>query len=113
MSLKKVNEKTTPRLKVSFFDDQDPPAAVTPLTATYRVDDEKSRTNIVAATSITGLAKVIYLKLTVAATTISNDDNEFENRIVTVDFTFNDDAGVARRGTSEYKFMVLNLLGVS
>jgi hypothetical protein len=56
---------------------------------------------------------VVYLKLTVAATTISNDDNEFENRIVTIDFSYNDGAGVARRGTSEYKFMVLNLLGVS
>lgn len=100
-----VNERTTLVLLLSFLDEDSVP--VVPAKAYYRVDDVLTEAEIVPSTEITGLAATKEVEITSAQNSILSDV-AYEERIVTVEFTY----GASRRGTEEYRFRVKNLYGV-
>lgn len=101
-----VNERTTLVLTLSFKDEDG--VAVVPATATYRIDDVLTETAILAATPLTGLASSIEVEITSAQNALISGV-ALEERIVTVEFTY----GAGRRGTSEYRYNVRGLYGVT
>ena len=101
-----VNEKSNMALTVSFFDDTG--AAVVPDSATYRIDDLTSSTSILAPTALTP-ATVVTIQITSAQNAILNSANQFEDRVITVEFVY----ATTKRGTDEYRYEVRNLYGVS
>ena len=56
----------------------------TPVTISYRIDDEDSGKEIKADTAFTPVASTIALLIKPADTAIQNKNSRFENRIVTV-----------------------------
>lgn len=106
--LDEVNERTTLVLTVSFFDEDE--VAVTPDTATYRLDSLQGTrgTAVLAATSISPLSTTADLEITSDQNQIIRQRNTYEIKVVTVEFTY--DSG--KRGTAEYRYKVLNLYGV-
>lgn len=103
-----VNERTTLILTVSYFDDGDTP--VTPDSATYRIDSlQGSRgTAVLAATAIGSLSTANDIEITSDQNQIIRQRNAYEIKVVTVEFEYGSD----RRGTSEYRYKVINLYGV-
>lgn len=101
-----VNEKSNMALAVSFFDDTG--AAVTPDSATYRIDDLTSSTVILASTALTP-ATVVTIQITSAQNAMVSTANQSEERVVTVEFVY----ATSKRGTNEYRYEVKNLYGVS
>jgi len=107
-NLEDVNERTTPTIVLTFTDEDGDP--VVPDSVTYRIDDVSSGTAILAATTL-GLGEMgetIEILLTTTQTRILDDDHKFENRRVTVDFTYSTN----RHGTNQYLFRVVNLPGI-
>ena len=104
-----VNERTTLRLTVAFFDEDD--VAVVPASANYRVDDVPSGTSIVASTVIAALAVTVPVTITEEQNRIITEAHLYETRRVTVDFRYG--AGGAKRGTNEYIYRVKNLPGIT
>lgn len=110
-----MNEKSTGILTVSFFDENG--VAVIPTAATFSVADlltsrtgkETLGTVITIDTAISPLAAVVEIPITVLHTTIQNIAKTTETRLVTIKF----DYGIGKKGTSEYRFTVTNMLGVS
>jgi hypothetical protein len=102
-----VNERTTMLLTVAFFDDDG--VAVAPTTASYRIDNRNSGTEIVDDTAIATPGTTEEIEITSAQNRILNAANKEEIRVVTVDFTY----GSSRRGTVEYFYKVKNLFGIT
>jgi hypothetical protein len=104
--LDEFNERATTFITVTFTDEDGIP--VTPDAATYRIDDEASRTNVQAATSVSPLSTSVDLEITSEQNAILRPRKPFEIRTVTVEF----DYGAGKHGTAQYKYKLLNLYGV-
>lgn len=104
-----VNERTAFPLQVSFFDEEG--VAVVPTSATYRIDDEKNRTNIQAAVAISPLDSVIDLWITSDQNFIIRSRSPYEVRTVTVSYTYESVNGPTP-ANAQYKYKLLNLYGV-
>ena len=105
-ALDEFNERSSVTVTVTFTDEDGAP--VTPSSATWRIDDEASKTNILPATSISPLATSVELEITDEQNAIIKSRKDFEIRTVTVEF----DYGADKHGTAEYKYKLLNLYGV-
>lgn len=101
------NERTTVIITVNFLDENGDP--VTPDSATYRIDDEDNRANILPATAIGSLSDSVDLEITPEQNTIIRRRNDYEIRTVTVEWDYD---GSTKHGTAEYKYKLLNLYGV-
>ena len=104
-----VNERTAFPLLVSFLDEDS--IAVVPTSATYRIDDQVSKTAIVPVTGFPSLATSVDLWITSDQNFIVRPRNRFEIRTVTVQYTYESDNGPTA-ATAEYKYRVNNLYGV-
>lgn len=103
------NERSTFTIAVSFLDEDE--VAVTPDAATYRIDDEASRTNIQPATAISPLSTTVDIIITSDQNYIVRSRRSYEIRTVTVEFDYTSDSGPAH-ATSQYKYKLINLYGV-
>jgi hypothetical protein len=104
--LDQYNERSSVTITVTFTDEDG--ASVTPDTATYRIDDEASRTNIQPSTAIGSLSASIDLEITSEQNAIIRPRKPFEIRTVTIEFDY--DSG--KHGTAQYKYKLVNLYGV-
>jgi hypothetical protein len=104
-----INERTAFPLAVSFLDEDS--VAVVPTSATYRIDDEASKTAIVPVTSFPSLATSVDLWITSDQNFIVKPRSKFEIRTVTVQYVYESDNGPTP-ATAEYKYRVNNLYGV-
>lgn len=102
-------ERSTIPVVLSFFDENDDP--VTPDSATYRVDDEKNKTNIVPTTALSGLSMTKTIVITSDQNYIIKSRAQEEIRTVTVEFDYTSENGPAH-GTAQYKYKLVNLYGV-
>lgn len=102
------NERCTVFITVSFFDEDGTP--VTPDSATYRIDSLQGLrgTVVLPATAISPLSTTTDLEITPDQNQIIRQRNAYEIKVVTVEFEYGSD----RRGTSEYRYKVINLYGV-
>lgn len=103
------NERSTFTVTISFFDED--AVAVTPDAATYRVDDEASRINLVPSTAISPLSTSVDIIITSDENRIIRSRRPDEVRTVTVEFDYESDNGPAH-GTAQYKYKLINLYGV-
>jgi hypothetical protein len=101
-----VNERSAWPVTAAFTDDNGEP--VTPTGATYRVDDEASRTNIVPVTSISPLSSSVDIVVTSDQNFIIRRRKKYEVRTVTVEFDYSSSHGPAH-ATGQYKYKLLNL----
>src|SRR5678815_202403 len=104
-----VNERTSFPLQVSFLDENNDP--VVPTSATYRIDDEASKTAILPVTNFPSLATSVDLWITSDQNFIVKSRSKFEIRTVTVQYVYESDNGTTP-ATAEYKYRVNNLYGV-
>ena len=100
------NERSTVIVPVTFTDDAG--VAATPDAATYRVDDEANRTNLVPVTAISPLASSVDITITSDQNYIIRSRAKEEIRTVTVEW----DYGSGNHGTAQYRYKLLNLYGV-
>jgi hypothetical protein len=107
MALITVNEGTTLLLDLAWYDDAD--VAVTPSSASYRIDDDASGAAVLASTSITGLSTTNTIVVTHTQNLMVNAANATEERIVTLTWTY----GASRQGTDEFRYLIKNLWDVS
>ena len=120
------NEKTTLFLRIAFLDQDGDPT--TPEHAWYRIDDVRSGTRIVPAAvspvpvptadpdgmiPLTPVASVIDLQITSAQNDRVAQTGPAEERIVSVEFTYDTVGGVSKRGTTEYHYWVKALPHIS
>jgi hypothetical protein len=105
--LDSYNERATVVITVAFADDDG--VAVTPTSATYRIDDKASKTNILPATAIGSLASSIELTITSEQNAIIKRRKPVEIRTITVEFDY--DSGT-KHGTGQYEYKLVNLYGV-
>lgn len=104
-----VNERTSFPLAVAFLDEDSLP--VTPTSATYRIDDEASRTAILPVTSFPSLSTTVDLWITSDQNFIVKPRSKYEIRTVTVQYEYESDNGPTP-ATAQYKYKVVNLYGV-
>jgi hypothetical protein len=104
--LDSYNERATVIVTVTFTDDTG--ALVTPDSATYRIDDKASRTNILPATPISPLDDTVDLTITSEQNAIIRPRKKEEIRTVTVEFDYDND----KHGTGQYEYKLVNLYGV-
>lgn len=108
-ALDSVNERTAFPLRVSFLDEDG--VAVVPTSATYRIDDEKSKTNIQPSTSFPSLAESVDLWITSDQNYIIRPRKEYEVRTVTVSYVYESVNGPTP-ANAQYKYKLVNLYGV-
>jgi len=104
-----VSERTAFPLAVSFLDEDSEP--VTPTSATYRIDDEASKTAILDVTNFPTLDDTVDLWITSDQNFIVKPRRAFEIRTVTVQYVYESDNGPTP-ATAQYKYKVVNLYGV-
>ena len=104
-----VNERTAFVVHVVFTDEDGAPE--TPTAATYRVDDEERKVNIVPVTAITPLSTSADIVITSDQNFILRPRNDFEIRTVTVEWDYTSALG-AMHATSQYQYKLINLYGV-
>jgi hypothetical protein len=104
-----VNERTEFPLAVAFFDENSEP--VVPTSATYRIDDEASKTAIVPVTNFPSLSTLVDLWITSDQNFIVKSRSKSEIRTVTVQYIYESENGPTP-ATAQYKYKVLNLYGV-
>ena len=107
--LDEFNERTTVIVTVNFVDENGDPT--TPASATYRVDDEASRTSIVPVTAIGSLAASVDVKITSDQNYIVRPRKPFEIRTLTAEWDYTGVLG-AMHGTGKYQYKLMNLYGV-
>lgn len=107
--LTEFNERTSVIVTVSFVDENGDPAV--PTSATYRVDNEATKTNIVPQTAIGSLATSVDILITSDQNYIVRPRNKSEVRTVTVEFDYTGSLG-AMHGTAKYQYRLMNLYGV-
>ena len=105
MAIDEVNERTSCTVTVAWFDEDD--VAVTPQSATYRLDDVTSGTAIVPKTAISGLSTTNDIAITKDQNSIIGT-GPYEMRRLTVEFTY----ATTKHGTEQYLYRVKNLGGV-
>lgn len=103
------NERSDFPLAVSFLDEDS--VAVVPTAATYRVDDEASRTNLQPATAFPILDESVDLWIASDWNRIIRTRSKFEIRTVTVEYDY-ESADGPKHATEQYRYKVLNLYGV-
>ena len=115
MVINEVNERSIHIFNVAFIDEDG--AAVTPVTASYRVDDVGSDVQVRDDTDISIAAPDTDkdVILTVADTSILDETKPYETRRVTVVWTYwtQTSPSVTGNGTYEYLLNVVNLKGVT
>ena len=104
-----INERTAFPLAVSFLDEDS--VAVVPTSATYRIDDEASKTAIVPVTNFPSLSTSVDLWITSDQNFIVKPRSKFEIRTVTVQYVYESENGPTP-ATAQYKYKLLNLYGV-
>jgi len=104
--LDSYNERATVIVTAVFTDDDGNP--VTPDSATYRIDDKASRTNILPATAITPLSTSVDIEITSEQNAIIKRRKASEIRTVTVEFDYDTN----KHGTGQYEYKLVNLYGV-
>lgn len=104
-----VSERTAFPLAVSFVDENNDP--VVPTSATYRIDDEASKTAILPVTNFPALATSVDLWITSDQNFIVKPRSKSEIRTVTVQYEYESDNGLTP-ATAQYKYKLLNLYGV-
>jgi len=104
-----VSERTSFPLAVSFLDENNDP--VVPTSATYRIDDEASRTAILGVTNFPTLSTSVDLWITSEENFIVKPRSKSEIRTVTVQWMYESENGPTP-ATDEYKYKVKNLYGV-
>ena len=107
--LDECNERSTFAITVSFLDEDG--AAVIPTAATYRLDDEQLRTNLVPSTAIGSLAASVDVWITSEQNRIIRPRNPYEIRTLTIEFDYTSANGPAH-GTAKYRYKLINLYGV-
>jgi hypothetical protein len=108
MSLVTVNEGTTFILELSFEDEDG--NAVTPSSASYRIDDVLSGTAIKAETAFTPSSSVHELVITATENGILDNTYSREKKLVTVNYVYGSSSYEAN---AEYEYYVKNLGKVS
>jgi hypothetical protein len=103
------NERSLVVIRATFTDEDGDP--VTPTAATYRVDDEASRTSIVPSTALSGLSSSKDIAITSDQNFIVRPRKSEEIRTVTVEFDYTSEFGPAH-ATAQYRYKLLNLYGV-
>lgn len=103
------NERSQLAITISFLDENSDP--VTPTAATYRIDDQASRTSIQSATAISPLSTTVDIIITSDQNYIVRSRKPFEIRTVTVEFDYTSEAGPAH-ATAQYRYKLINLYGV-
>lgn len=96
-------------LTVSFFDEDG--LAVTPSSATYRIDRPAQKRNILPATAFPSLAASVDILITGNENQIYRERNEFEIQEVTVVYNYAGALG-PMQGTNKFRYKILNLYGV-
>lgn len=104
-----ANERSDFPLSVSFLDEDG--VAVIPDAATYRIDDERRRTNIQPSTAFPSLASTVDLWITSDQNFIIRSRSKYEIRTVTVEYDYTSDAG-SKHATAKYEYKLINLHGV-
>lgn len=104
-----ANERSAFPIAVSFLDENGDP--VTPTAATYRIDNEASKTAILPATSFPSLAASVDLWITSDQNFIVKPRAKSEIRTVTVQYTYESENGPTP-ATAQYKYKLVNLYGV-
>jgi hypothetical protein len=107
--LAQFNERSTVTVTATFIDESG--TEVEPDAATYRIDDEASRTSIQPATTISPLGESVDLVITSDQNFIVKSRNQSEIRTVTVEWDYTSDNGPAH-GTAQYRYKLVNLYGV-
>ncbi len=105
--MKRVNEKSTAYLTVTFRDKAG--AAQAPATARYRIDDVATGEQVRAEEEISSPDGTIELRLEVGDNTLLNAIAKTEQRRVTVVAEY----GAGDAVTAEFIYEVVNLAGVS
>lgn len=104
-----VNERTSFPLAVAFLDENSDP--VSPTSATYRIDDEASKTAILPVTAFPSLSTTVDLWITSDQNFIVKPRSKYEIRTVTVQYEYESDNGPTP-ATAQYQYRVKNLYGV-
>jgi hypothetical protein len=107
--LDSFNERSSFPIAVSFLDENNDP--VVPTSATYRIDDEASKTAILPVTDFPSLATSVDLWLTADQNFIVKSRSKFEIRTVTVQYEYESENGPTP-ATAQYRYKLLNLYGV-
>ncbi len=105
-----VNERSNWTSKVSFIDQDRNP--VTPDSASYRIDDVGSLTEIRSETPLEVEATEIDIKWESTDTAILDKSHPFELRRMTVSWQYLDDNDELQDGNEQYLLHVRNLPGV-
>jgi hypothetical protein len=101
-----MNERSTWITTVSFFDEDNDP--VTPDSASYRIDDVSSGTEVREDTDIETLATTVEIEWEPADTAILDDSRMNEKKRLTITWIYDTD----KQGTAEYILNVKNLRGL-
>jgi hypothetical protein len=104
-----ISERSAFPIAVSFFDENALP--VTPTSATYRIDDEASKTAILGVTNFPSLSTSVDLWITSDQNFIVKSRSKFEIRTVTVQYVYESENGPTP-ATAQYRYKLLNLYGV-
>lgn len=107
--LDEINERTAFPLAVSFLDENSAP--VTPTSATYRIDDEASKTAILGTAAFPSLSDTVDLWITSDQNFIVRPRSKSEIRTVTVQYVYESENGPTP-ATAQYKYKLINLYGV-
>lgn len=108
-----VNERGTWVTTVAFTDEDG--NAVVPASASYRIDDVGSDTEVRGDTAISALASSVEILWTAADTSILDETKPYETRRMTVTWTYATatSPSVTGNGSEEYLLNVTNLKGVT
>jgi len=107
MATDAVNERGTHITTVAFTDEDDAP--VTPGSASYRIDDVGSDTEVRADTDIESLDEEIEIVWETADTSILDETHPYETRRMTVTWIYDTD----KQNSAEYLLNIINLKGVT
>lgn len=105
--MERVKEKSTAYLTVTFRDKAG--SAQAPTSATYRIDDVATGTEVLNDTAIGTVAATVELTLPPSVNALLGTDNPHELRRVTVVALYGADDAVR----DEYVYEVVNLAGVT
>lgn len=98
-----VNEDSTAILTLTFKDETG--ALIAPTTASYRIDDVPTKTEIRDWTSITPLASSVDITISQIENAILKQTHQYEIRLVSVIFTY----ATGKQGTGDFVYNVVNL----
>ncbi len=103
----KVNEKSNVKLTLTFRDEDGD--AVTPDSASYRIDDEFSGDAVKADTAISPSSSTYDIVISSTENAIIDTNRVEEIKLVTVDFTYD----TTKKGSGSFNYKVINLKQLS